>query len=171
MVAVLAAGPWGWPTLAHANPESLGAWNGSYAIALGIEGPDLPGEGEYADDFDAIATHPKLLVAFGLVTVSAGDPVRLHSHENGYWTVTDQRSGQHIKIALAWRVRFGLQPEPELEDGEPPDHIAGRVLEPTQLVALGFTTGATATRFSLDYVDETWVLTLLPSGEKQRVPV
>jgi hypothetical protein len=157
--------------VARANPESLGAWMRFYALALGLEEKDLPIEGEYVDDFEAIVARPQAAAVFGLANVAPNDRLALHNHQNGYWTITNQRTKQVVKVALVWLVRFGVAPEPELADGEPPDHIRGRIVNRAPLTALGFASAPQATSFTIDFVDEAWVLTLLPSGEKGRVPL
>lgn len=156
--------------IAPANPESIGNWMPSFAEALGLGPDDLPYPGEFAEDFTGVVAQPEALAAYGLAGVVAGDKVRLHNHANGYWTVANLRTHRELKLALAWLLRFGVTPDRELADGEPPDHITGTVVKPAVLARFGFTTAAAAKRFRLDYANEAWTLTLEPGGESRKVP-
>jgi hypothetical protein len=155
----------------RANPESLGTWMRVYGRALGFDPAGLPDEGEYIDDFEAKVARADAGVAFGLTGVVAGDRLALHNHENGYWTITNQRTKHTTKVALVWLVRFGVTPESELPDGEPPDHIRARIVNRAQLAAMGLASAKDATGCSIDFTGDVWVLTLLPSGEKRQVPL
>jgi len=156
--------------LARANPETIGTWMPAYAAALGLNPKGLPFECEFVDEFTAIVDQPATLEKFGLPNVQAGDELVLHSHANGYFTLRHVRSNRSVKIALAWLVRFGIEPDKGLRDGEPPDHIEGRVVEGRVLAGIGFASAGTAKRFVIEYGDGVWKLTLHPGGECHRVP-
>jgi hypothetical protein len=152
---------------ARAAPESAGNWWPFYGPALGLAPEGLPKTIDFVDELTGTVVHPPALALLGLGGLQPGDKVLLASHFNGYWTVTHKASGRKAKIALGWRVRLGILPDKELPDGEVPEHVTGVVVNTAVLVVYEFKTAATAKRFSLDFVDGRWVLTLQPGGEKK----
>jgi len=152
------------------NAESAGMWMKFYAPALGLaDNKDLPYPGEYADDFSALVADPTPLTTFGL-RVARGDHVHFTNHGNGYWTITHETTKRSVRLPLGYQVRFGIVPDKEPPEGEPPDRIVGRVTDPRLLEQCGFVTAHNARRFTLEYIDEGWLLTLDPSGEKRKIP-
>lgn len=153
-----------------AQPESSACWMGFYGAALGLAPEGLPEQSEYVDEVTATVVDPTRLATLGVPGARRGEQVTLISHDNGYWTVQLAGAGRSVNVPLAYRLRFGVEPDKELPDGQVPAKIVGRVVQAEILCQYGFRTAESARRFTLEFVDGGWWLTLEPGGEKQLVP-
>lgn len=156
---------------AQAGPSVICLWDPAYAAVLGLKSEGLPFENEFVDEFVATVDIPAALEKYGLTGVSTGDRLELQSHRNGYWTLRHLRTYHTVKVALGWLVRYGIEPDKPLLDGEPPNHIEGRVVTPRILAARGFKSAANASRFVFEFDGGAWNLTLDPGGETRPVPL
>jgi len=152
---------------AQAGPSVIGTWATAYGPVLGLQADDLPFENEFIDRFTAIVEIPDAVEKYGLTGVAAGDKLELQSHRNGYWTIRHLKTYRAVKVALGWHVRFGIEPDKILPDGEPANRIEGKIVSPRILAGLGFKSAREATGFVFEFDGGSWTLTLLPQGESK----
>ncbi len=156
--------------MAPAQPESAGAWMSCYGAILGLAPQDLPGHAEWVEELTAVVADPEHLAALGVEGATRGEKVTLTNHENGYWTIQLPGHERKFTIPLAYLVRFGVVPDRDMSAEKVPETITGRVVAPEVLAQYEFVSAARARRFTLEFADGGWWLSLEPGGERRRVP-
>jgi hypothetical protein len=65
------------------------------------------------------------------------DAVTFRNHNNGWWTIELQRTGQSVKLPLFYMAVWGFRPDDEMEDGVIPTEVPGTVTDPALFKKLG----------------------------------
>ena len=141
-----------------------------YNRYVGVKFDGRLGAGEVGESLTAKVVTPATAVRVGLEGAQMNDAVTFRNHNNGWWTIELQRTGQSVKLPLFYMAVWGFRPDEEMEDGVIPTEVPGKVIDPALFKKLGIAGMKRGDRVVLETDGKNATHLLLASGERKLIP-
>ena len=141
-----------------------------YNRYVGVKFDGRLNAGEVGESLTAKVVTPATAIRLGLEGAQMNDAVTFRNHNNGWWTVELQRTGQSVKLPLFYMAVWGFRPDDEMEDGVIPTEVPGKVIDPALFKKLGIAGMKRGDRVVLETDGKMATHVLLASGERRLIP-
>jgi hypothetical protein len=141
-----------------------------YNRYMGVKFDGRLGAGEVGESLTAKVVTPATVIRLGLERAQMNDAVTFRNHNNGWWTIELQRTGQSVKLPLFYMAVWGFRPDNDMEDGVIPTEVPGTVTDPALFKKLGIAGMKRGDRVVLETDGKMATHLLLASGERKLIP-
>jgi hypothetical protein len=141
-----------------------------YNRYVGVKFDGRLNAGVVVESLTAKVVTPATAIRLGLEGAQMNDAVTFRNHNNGWWTIELQRTGQSVKLPLFYMAVWGFRPDNEMEDGVIPTEVPGKVIDPTLFKKLGIAGMKRGDRVVIETDGKNATHLLLASGERKLIP-